>query len=101
MLESSRQNKAAWEYNAYDFWVKEAGTPQNRAEHILMDPMGALKRYAAYFESFKGIRIANICGSCGKKRFLWRFSVQRFPYLIFQKTIVNMQRKWQKQLESE
>jgi len=67
MLESSRQNKAAWEYNAYDFWVKEAGTPQNRAEHILMDPMGALKRYAAYFESFKGIRIANICGSCGKK----------------------------------
>ena len=67
MLESSRQNKAAWEYNAYDFWVKEAGTPQKRAEHILADPMGALKRYSNYFQSFNDIIVANICGSCGKK----------------------------------
>ena len=28
------QNKSAWEYNAYDFWVKEAGTPTERAKKM-------------------------------------------------------------------
>lgn len=67
MIESSRQNKEAWEYNTYDFWVKEAGHPQERAKKILADPIGTLKRYASYFDTFNGIRVANICGSCGKK----------------------------------
>lgn len=61
------QNKAAWEYNAYDFWVKEAGALTDRAERILADPLGALKRYVTYFDCYEGVRIANICGSCGKK----------------------------------
>ena len=26
-----------------------------------------LKKYAVYFDSFEGIKVANICGSCGKK----------------------------------
>ncbi|WP_242826817.1 class I SAM-dependent methyltransferase [Butyrivibrio sp. NC3005] len=26
-----------------------------------------LKRYADYFDSYEGVRVANICGSCGKK----------------------------------
>ena len=67
MLDYSLQNKLAWEYNAYDFWVQEAGMPADRAKKIVADPRGALKRYANYFDTFKGIRIANICGSCGKK----------------------------------
>ena len=67
MIDYSIQNKKAWEYNAYDFWVKEAGLPADRAKKIVADPHGALKRYANYFETYKGIRIANICGSCGKK----------------------------------
>lgn len=67
MIESSRQNKEAWEYNTYDFWVKEAGKPEDRAKKILADPIGALKRYASYFEAFDGIKVANVCGSCGKK----------------------------------
>lgn len=29
--------------------------------------MRALRRYVAYFDTFEGIRVANICGSCGKK----------------------------------
>ena len=62
-----QQNKKAWEYNAYDFWVMEAGTPAERAKKICRDPRGALKRYNAYFETYEGVRIANICGSCGKK----------------------------------
>ncbi len=67
MQEYSIQNKAAWEYNAYDFWVREAGTPEKRAQKILKDPVGALKQYASYFDGYQGIRVANICGSCGKK----------------------------------
>lgn len=67
MIEYSKQNKKAWEYNAYDFWVKNAGTPEERAKLIVENPIGALKRYANYFEGYKGLKIANICGSCGKK----------------------------------
>lgn len=63
----SMQNKKAWEYNAYDFWVKNSGTPSERAKKDVDDPIGMLKRYSNYFNSFEGIRVANICGSCGKK----------------------------------
>ena len=67
MIDYSIQNKKAWECNAYDFWVKEAGIPAERAKKIVADPSAALKRYANYFGTFMGIRVANICGSCGKK----------------------------------
>lgn len=67
MIESSRQNKEAWEYNAYEFWVSQAGLPEERAKKILQNPAGHLGKYAAYFEHFAGVKIANICGSCGKK----------------------------------
>lgn len=67
MEDYSMQNKNAWEYNAYDFWLGEAGTPYERAKKIKANPIGALKRYANYFDSYEGLKIANICGSCGKK----------------------------------
>lgn len=67
MKDYSIKNKKAWEYNAYDFWLREAGLPEERAKKIAADPIGALKRYAAYFDTYEGIRVANICGSCGKK----------------------------------
>ena len=31
------------------------------------NPRKMLRRYADYFDEFEGIKIANICGSCGKK----------------------------------
>ena len=36
------QNKTAWEYNAYDFWLKQMGTPQNYATRIAADALKSL-----------------------------------------------------------
>ena len=67
MNDYSAQNKRAWEYNAYDSWVKQCGPPEERAKKDLADPVGMLKRYAACFDAYPGVKVANICGSCGKK----------------------------------
>ena len=67
MKEYSRQNKKAWEYNAYEFWTMTSGTPAERAEKDMEDPKKMLRRYADYFERYEGVKVANICGSCGKK----------------------------------
>lgn len=66
MVEYSRQNKKAWEFNAYDFWYHQCA-PEKRANADMHNPLGQLKRYADYFEQFEDVRVANICGSCGKK----------------------------------
>ncbi len=67
MNDFSKQHKKAWEYDAYAFWVKTSGTPEERAKKDAADPKGMLRRYAAYFDRFEGVKVANICGSCGKK----------------------------------
>ncbi len=67
MKDDNGQNKRAWEYNACDFRVRTAGTPAELAARVMENPLRALKRYARYFDAFKGVRVANICGSCGKK----------------------------------
>lgn len=61
------QNKRAWEFDTYQFWVSQNGTPTERALKTVENPKAMLKRYAAYFDNYLGQRIANICGSCGKK----------------------------------
>lgn len=67
MRDYSVQNKKAWEHNAYEFWVREVGAPSERAGKIKENPIGALKKYADYFDTYQGVKVANICGSCGKK----------------------------------
>ena len=67
MVDYIAQNKRAWEYNAYDFWCTHNGAPADLAETLKADPLKAIRRHAAYFDPFDGVRIANSCGSCGKK----------------------------------
>ena len=67
MIDYSAQNKKAWEYDAYAFWLRHAGTPRESAARARANPVGMLRRYAGYFDAYEGVRVANICGSCGKK----------------------------------
>ncbi len=67
MKEYTKQHKKAWEYNAYEFWVPHAGTPEERAKEDREDPEKMLRKYARYFDRYEGVKVANICGSCGKK----------------------------------
>ena len=67
MRDYSRQNKIAWEHDAYAFWVKQYGSPVERAKADKVNPKGMLRKYVNYFDAYEGVRIANICGSCGKK----------------------------------
>ena len=62
MIDYSEQNKKAWEYNAYDFWVNTSGKPVYRAKKDLENPIRMLKRYINYFDTYEGVKIANICG---------------------------------------
>lgn len=63
----TEQNKTAWEYGAYDFWVRDMGTPAERAKEDRKNPRAMLRENARYFDRVDGLKIANICGSCGKK----------------------------------
>ena len=38
MNEFTKQHKQAWEFDAYEFWVKQAGTPEERAREDRADP---------------------------------------------------------------
>jgi SAM-dependent methyltransferase len=67
MNEQSIQNKKAWEYRAYEFWTKRCGTPQELANKIKESPQACLKKHRHYFEHVEGKKIANLCGSNGRK----------------------------------
>ena len=67
MEEYSKQRKKAWEFNAYEFWVQNTGTPAALAAEDVANPVQKLRKYAQYFDRYEGVRVANICGSCGKK----------------------------------
>jgi len=63
----AEKNKVAWEYDAYNFWVSQVGHPSERAKKVLENPRAMLGKYSDYFHDVNGIKVANICGSCGKK----------------------------------
>ncbi len=43
------------------------GTPEERAKADIENPEQMLRKYAQYFDRYEGVKVANICGSCGKK----------------------------------
>lgn len=65
MNEQSAKNKKAWEYRAYESWVKSSGLPEERAKVIMENPMARLKQHGKYFSNINGLKIANPCGSSG------------------------------------
>ena len=67
MDEHSAVNKAAWEHRTAEFWLEINGEPAELAAKIAADPMGRLKVDAPFFENARGMRIANPCGSCGRR----------------------------------
>lgn len=67
MNAQSQQNKKAWEYRAYEFWLQRCGTPSEYANQIRSNPLARLKKHKHHFEQVEGKRIANLCGSNGRK----------------------------------
>lgn len=67
MNTQSENNKKAWEYRAYENWIKNDGLPEERAKIIMKDPMARLKKHGKYFCNIEGLKIANPCGSNGRR----------------------------------
>ncbi|MEG0307514.1 MAG: class I SAM-dependent methyltransferase [Clostridium sp.] len=67
MNKQSEANKRAWEYRAYEFWVKSDGLPQELAKKIIENPISRLKQHGKYFSDVKDLKIANPCGSNGRR----------------------------------
>lgn len=67
MKQQSAINKTAWEYRAYEFWNQRDGAPSDKAKEIMADPKASLKKHQDYFQEVTGKRIANLCGSNGRK----------------------------------
>jgi len=65
--EQSQSNKKAWEHRAYEFWHKRDGSPEEKALRIMENPIANLKKHKEYFSQIDGLKIANLCGSNGRK----------------------------------
>ena len=66
MREQAEQNKIAWEYRAYE--MRNIKKPiQETAKEILDNPKSFLRYQQKYFENIVGKRIANVCGSDGRR----------------------------------
>lgn len=49
MKDYIQQNKESWEFNVYDFWVKNAGTPEERASKDTEDPIKNAEKVCSIF----------------------------------------------------
>ena len=87
MNKYTEQNKIAWEYDAYNFWVNQLGTPAERAKKDLENPRVMLKKYSKYFDDVKGIKQPTFVVPAVKKQFRWPCWVLQLLYLIYLKII--------------
>ena len=66
MREQAEQNKIAWEYRAYEMRTTKKPI-QETAKEIRDDPKRFLRFHQNYFSDIAGKRIANVCGSDGRR----------------------------------
>lgn len=66
MNEQSAANKRAWEYRAYEYWNGRR-PPREEAAAIRRNPAGHLRYHRRAFADCAGKRVANVCGSCGRR----------------------------------
>ena len=69
MEDYSKQHKKAWEFNAYDFWVRTAGTPEERALKDKENPKKMLKQYANYFDFLRVSRWLTYADHAARKQY--------------------------------
>jgi SAM-dependent methyltransferase len=67
MREQASINKVSWEYRAYEFWNMNQGSPAEKAAKIKADPLASFHFHREYFRNISGKKIANPCGSNGRK----------------------------------
>ena len=66
MREQAEQNKNAWEYRAYEMRTTKDPLHET-AKEILDNPKRFLRYHQKYFTNIAGKRIANVCGSDGRR----------------------------------
>lgn len=67
-MESSEQNKSAWNGSTYQSWLNRFGTPAEAAEKIKMDPRKRISSALKHMgDNISGRRIINLMGSNGNK----------------------------------
>lgn len=61
------KNKEAWEYRVYEWRVSFQGSPNDVAKKIIDNPYDFLRFHANIFGDLKNRKVANICGSDGRR----------------------------------
>lgn len=67
MNEQVSMNRRAWNYRAYEFWLKACGTPADFAKQILEDPHYRVRRHIEYMGDVRGVQLLNPLGSNARK----------------------------------
>lgn len=68
VVESSAQNKKAWNSGTYESWVNRFGTPQEAVQKIKQDPIKRIGTAYKFMENnIEGKRVINLLGSNGNK----------------------------------
>ena len=65
--EHSRANRAAWSHRLQEATVQLGGTAEQEAAQLKADPSHTLRDYIAYLGDVRGMQVANLLGSSGKK----------------------------------
>ncbi len=64
--EFSSNNRIAWDFKTYDYWLKRYGTPDVMARNLYNGKDNIFQKYYPYIGDIKGKKIACVCDSCGR-----------------------------------